>query len=256
MGNSPKVLLYDIETSLQPVAVFDLKYNDYINHENVLAERHLVSICWKWLGESKVHSVSLLDDPKRFAKDIHDDYHVVKTIHEVMSQADVIVAHYGDSFDKKYVDTRIIYHGLEPLPPITSVDTKKVASQRFRFNSNRLDYLGQYLKVGRKIKTEPGLWLEVMKGSRKAIKSMVTYNKQDVLLLESVFKKLIPYIANHINRELFGKTGCPRCGSSKVQSRGFHRAISRVYRRYHCQACSGWFKSATPEPTKTKYRVL
>lgn len=256
MTSRPRVLLYDIETSLQPVAVFDLRDNDYINHENILSERHLVSMCWKWLDEPTVHSVSLLDDPKRFAKDPHDDFFVTKKAREILGQADVIVAHFGDQFDQKYIDTRIIYHNLPALPPIASVDTKKVASARFRFNSNKLDYLASYLGYGRKIHTEPGLWLEVLRGSRKAIKSMVTYNKHDVVLLEKVFKRLTPYIPNYINRELFGGTGCPRCGSTKLQSRGVHRAITKVYQRFQCQKCFGWFRLLKGEKKTTKFRVL
>ena len=251
-----KILIYDIETSLQPVAVFGLQDNDYISHDNILGERHLISMCWKWLGEKTVHSVSLLDDPKRFAKDPHDDYYVTKVAHEIMSQADCIVAHYGDQFDKKYIDTRILFHGLDPLPPIASIDTKKVASARFRFNSNKLDYIGMYLGLGRKIKTDPGLWLDVLKGSKSAIRQMVTYNKQDVILLEKVFKKLQPYMPNHINRELFGEVGCPRCGSKKVQSRGTHKAITKIYQRFQCQSCGGWFRQLKADKFTTKFRVI
>lgn len=252
----PRILLYDIETSLQPVAVFGLQDNNYINPDNILSERHLVSMCWKWLGEKVVHSASLLDDNTRFNKDPHDDLYVTRKAHEILSQADVIVAHYGDLFDKKYIDTRIIYHNLSPLPPIASIDTKKVASNRFRFNSNKLNYLGKFLGLGEKIHTEPELWLDVLRGSKKAIRQMVEYNKQDVVLLEKVFKKLIPYMPNYVNRELFGGTGCPRCGSRKIQSRGTHKAITKVYQRYQCQSCSGWFRQLKAEKGSTQFRVL
>ena len=257
LDKSPRILIYDIETSLQPVAVFGLAHNDWINPDNILAERHLVSMCWKWLGEKKVYSVSLLDDPTRFDKDPHDDYHVVKVAHQVLQEADCLVAHHGDSFDKKYLETRMLVHDFSPLPPITSIDTKKVASSRFYFNSNSLNYIGQFLSVGKKIDTEKGLWLDVMKGDRKAIRKMVEYNRGDVELLEKVYLKLQPYIQTHINRQLFGGVGCPRCGSKKVQSRGLHRAISRVYRRWQCQRCGGWFRSVVNEKdVKTTARVL
>lgn len=251
-----RILLFDIETSLQPVAVFQLANNDYIQPENILGERHLVSMSWKWLGESKVYAVSLLDDPKRFAKDPHDDYHVTKVAHEVLSEADVVIGHNSDSFDRKYIDTRILYHGLSPLPPTASIDTYKIAKSRFNFNSNSLNYIGGYLKCGHKKHTPKGLWLDVLRGDKKAIQVMVDYNKRDVTLLEAVFKKLMPYIPNYQNRELFGGVGCPRCGSKKIQSRGLHRAISRVYRRWQCQSCAGWFKSTKCEPTSTKFRIL
>lgn len=252
----PKILIYDIETSFELAAVFQLKHNDFINPDNIVLERHLVSVCWKWLGDRKVHSVSLLDDPKRFAKDIHDDKYVAETFHKVLAQADVIVAHNGDQFDYKYLQARFLYHNLPVTPPVTSIDTYKVAKSRFLFNSNRLDYLGKYLGFGGKKHTPSGLWLDVLKGSKKAIKVMVEYNKRDVTLLESVFLKLRPYIPNHLNRELFGKVGCPRCGSSKVQSRGVHRAITKTYQRFQCQGCSGWFRLLKGEPGATKYRVL
>jgi hypothetical protein len=86
---------------------------------------------------------------------------------------------------------------------------------------------------------------------------MVDYNKRDVTLLKDVFMKLVPYIPNHLNRELFGGEGCPRCGSLKIQKRGIHKAISRTYQRFQCQACTGWFRSVVNDKAvKPRYRVL
>jgi DNA polymerase elongation subunit (family B) len=255
---SPRVLFWDIETSLQLAAIFQLANNDWIDPSNLVTERYVICAGWKWEGEDKVHTVSVLDDSRRYAADPHDDYHVIKVLHKVLSEADYIVHHNGDSFDKRYVDTRILVQGMPALPPINSIDTYKVAKSKLMLNSNKLDYIGGLLKVGRKKPTTSGLWLRVLKGDKKAIREMVDYNKQDVLLLERVFYKLRPYMANHVSRELFGKTGCPRCGSKKVQSRGVHRAITRVYQRFQCQnpSCMGWFRLLKGEPGSTKYRVL
>lgn len=253
----PKILIYDIETSLQLVSVFQLKYNDFIDPDAIYQERHVISVCYKWLGEKKVYSISLLDDPERFAKDPHDDGYVLSEFHKVLSEADCIVAHNGDQFDFKYLKTRMLVHDLPALPPITAIDTYKAAKQQFLFNSNRLDYLGKFLGFGGKKHTSKGLWLRALKGDISAIKEMVAYNKTDVVLLEKIFLKLRPYIQGHLNRELFGETGCPRCGSKKVQSRGFHRAITRVYRRWQCQSCSGWFRTLQAEKqSTTKHHVL
>jgi hypothetical protein len=257
----PRILFYDLETSLQTVAVFQLGGNDWIQPSNILQERHIICAAWQWMGEDKVHAVSLLDDSERYAADPHDDKHVVETLHGVMSQADIIVAHYGDSFDNKYTLTRNLYHGLDPLPPIQTIDTKKIAKQKFYFNSNSLDYIGQYLGVGRKVPHSAGLWMDILKGGPKAkdaIKQMVAYNKGDVTLLKDVFMKLRPYIPNYINRELFGQVGCPRCGSKKVQSRGTYYALSRTYRRWQCQGeCKGWFRTLkADEGSATRSRVL
>lgn len=258
MSKKLKVLYWDIETSQNLVAVFQLANNDWIDPSNIVRERYIICAGWLWAGEKKVHTVSVLDDPKRYDKDPYDDEYVVRQLHKVLSEADVIIGHNSDSFDKRYVDTRALVHGLAPLPPITSVDTYKIAKSKFMLNSNKLNYIGGLLKVGEKLPTTPGLWMRVLKGEKKAIRDMVTYNKQDVLLLERVFLKLRPYASNHINRELFGETGCPRCGHHKIQSRGVHKAISRVYRRWQCQnpKCMGWFKSTKAEPGTTRFRIL
>lgn len=258
MIDAPRIVLYDLETSHNIVATFRLfdKYNSMVPPENIITERFIICASWKVLGEKTVHSVSTLDDPKRYKKDIHDDYHVVKTLHGILSAADVIVAHNGDQFDKPFMETRMLFHGLPPLPPIQSIDTLKVARKRFMFNSNKLDYLGTFLKVGRKRPTTGGLWLKVLAGDRDAVREMVVYNKQDVLLLERVFQKLQPFMENHVNRHLFGGTGCPRCSSKHVQSRGIHRAISRVYQRWQCQGCGGWWKTAKAIAPGISTRVL
>jgi hypothetical protein len=256
-ANKPRILYWDIETSLMPVAVFQLANNDWIDPSSILQERYVICAAWAWNDEPKVHTVSVLDNPKLYKKNPHDDTHVIKTLHSVLSEADVIVHHNGDSFDKRYVDTRILVNKLPALPPITSIDTYKTAKSKLLLASNKLDYLGKLLGVGQKIQTTSGLWMRVLNGDAKAVKEMVDYNKQDVLLLRNVFRKLQAYIPNYINRELFGSEGCPRCGSTKIQSRGVHRAISRVYRRFHCQECGGWFRSVTNDKeVKTKYRVL
>ncbi len=251
-----KTIVWDIETTHDLVAVFRLTQNDYIQPENIVQERYIVSAAWKELGKAKVHSVSILDDPRRFKRNMHDDYHVVKKLHEVLSSADVIIAHNGDAFDIKFTEARMLIHGLPPLPPIAKIDTLKVARDRFLFNANNLNYLGRILGVGGKKHTNNSLWLRVLEGDVKAIQEMVRYNKQDVALLEKVFLKLQPYVANHVNRQLMGETGCPRCGSTKVQSRGLHKAVTRTYQRFCCSSCGGWFRLLKAEKGSTRYRVL
>lgn len=251
-----RILYYDIETAQNLVAVFGLANNDWIDPSNIVRERYVISVAWKWSDESKVHSVSVLDNPKLYKQDPFNDLHVISTFHKIMGEADCLVGHNSDSFDKRWLDTRALVHGLDPLPPITQLDTYKVAKSKFYLNSNKLNYIGKLLKVGEKKQTTPGLWIRVLQGDTKAIKEMVEYNKQDVLLLERVFLKLQPYISNHLNRELFGGTGCPRCGSKHVQSRGLHRAITRNYHRWQCQGCKGWFRTQEPVGNTTKTRVL
>jgi RNase_H superfamily len=256
MADSPRIILWDIETTHNLAAVFKLTQNDYIQSDNIVQERYIVCAAWKELGKRKIHAVSTLDDPKRFQATPHDDYHVVKTLHKVLNAADVIIAHNGDAYDIKFTEARMLVQGLPPLPPITKIDTLSAARSRFLFNANNLNYLGNLLKVGAKKPTKTGLWLKVLQGDQKAILEMVRYNKQDVALLERVFLKLQPYMANHVNRQLFGQTGCPRCGSQNTQARGIHKALTRTYQRFQCQKCGGWFRDLKPNTKSTTTRVL
>lgn len=264
-SKGPRILFYDLETTHNLVAAFRLweRGGMSIPHQNLIQQRYIVTASWKWLGENKVHAVATTDFPEVYAKNPHDDREVVKALMAVLMEADVIVAHNGDAYDKKFLNGRILLNGLSPLPPITSVDTKKVAQRVFDLNSNRLDALGRALGLGRKLHTDGQWWLDIVAGTdearRAAIKKMVHYNKQDVRLLEEVFLKLQPFMPDHINRQLFDpKALCPRCGSHKVQRRGLHKAISRAYQRFQCQNCSGWFRSDKPDSVikKPTVRVL
>lgn len=257
MADSPRVVLWDIETTHNLAAVFRLANQDYIQPDNIVQERYIVCAAWMGLEDTEVQAISTLDNPQLFKKDPHNDLFVLKVLHKVLSEADVIVAHNGDQYDIKFTQARMLIQGLPPLPPITSIDTLKVARDKFLFNANNLDYLGKMLKVGRKKPTTAGLWLRVLQNDPTAIEEMVRYNKEDVLLLKRVFLKLQPYIANHVNRQLFGQIGgCPRCGSKRVQSRGQHRALTQTYQRYQCQECLGWFRERKSATRGTSTRVL
>lgn len=256
MADCPRIVLWDIETTHNLAAIFKL-FDDYTSHENIIQERYIVCAAWKVFGEKQVHTVSVLDSPTLYKQNPHNDRHVVDVLHRVLSAADVIVAHNGDQYDIKFAEGRMVAHGLAPLPPIPSIDTLKIAKSRLLLNSNKLDYLARYFGFGKKVATRNELWLRVLQGDAKAIRQMVTYNKHDVVLLEKVFKKLRPYAANHINRQLFGQMeGCPRCGSRHVQSRGTHKAISRTYYRFQCVDCGGWYRAVKPVIARVVSRIL
>lgn len=184
-GNiTPKVLLYDIEVSYgiarawRPGYNINLSYGDFIKHPSIIC------ISYKFEDEEEVHNLRW--DSKQ------DDKTLLSLFINVLNQADIIVGHNGDKFDLPWVRTRALFHGLEMRPKYKSVDTLKIARYRHRFPSNRLDDLGDYLGVGRKIKTDRQLWVDtVCNGDKEALNRMVEYCDQDVLLLEDVYKKLI-----------------------------------------------------------------
>jgi len=107
----PRIGIYDIETSLALMATFGLKV-DYIPHENIIQDWYIICGCWKTLGEKKINSVSVMDDMDRFKNSPIDDFHVVKTLRDMIASYDIIVHHNGDRFDIKKINARLIYHLL------------------------------------------------------------------------------------------------------------------------------------------------
>lgn len=199
---------------------------------------YLLSYAYKWEGEQRV-VVKALPDFRSKTKGAWNDRALVESLWRLFNEADVLVGHNGDAFDIKKANARFIFHGLTPPEPYKTIDTLKIARRHFKFDSNRLDFIGQYLGVGRKLPhTGKHLWFGCMRGDKKSWATMKKYNAQDVVLLEKVYKKLRPWVANHPNLTLYdGRGACPACRSNRVQKRGVHITLKFKKQRYQCQEC-------------------
>lgn len=232
-----KVLLFDIETSPNISYTWGKWEQDVIEF---LEEGHLLCYSWKWLGDKKVQSKSL-PDFKGYKQNLDDDYQLVKSLHKLFQEADIIVAHNGSSFDVKMSNRFFLKHGLDPISEYRIVDTKLLAKSKFRFNSNKLDDLGSYLGLGMKLETGGfDLWKECMKGDLNSWRLMVKYNQQDVTLLEQIYNKLVPWCKHPI--VYTDKIGCRVCGSHDLQHRGWAYVDSGKSRkpRVRCNKCGRW----------------
>ena len=233
--NKPRILLYDIET--QPILAFvwELWETDVIK---VVEPWEIICFSYKWLGERDVHVVSI---PM-----VKTEKRLIGELWKLLNEADIVIAHNGDNFDNKKTFAKFVEFGFNPPKPFKTVDTLKVARKYFKFYSNRLDSLGEYLGLGRKVKTGGfDLWDKCMKGDKKAWRLMEKYNKQDVILLEKVYYKLRPFIKQHPNLNMFKETNhsCPNCGSKNMQRRGYSYSRTTKYQRWQCQSCFSWHQS-------------
>lgn len=201
----------------------------------------LISVAWKWLGEDKIY-VKGIDDYKRYSKDKYSDESLIKEIWHLFDEADILVGHNAQAFDNKEVNARFAFHGMEPPSHYRTVDTLKEARKTFKFESNKLDALGEYLGLGRKVK-HPGIdmWLDCMKGDKKAWKLMKKYNAMDVELLEKVYLHLRPWMATHPNLGVYSdQPVCRVCGSKRLQYKGPGGGFgtnTNIYKRFRCLDC-------------------
>lgn len=177
----PRTLFFDLETTPIRAFTWGLWETDVIK---VLDNSYILCVAYKWKGEKM-----------QFIKTRGNDKALCKKLHKLFSQADIIVAHNGDKFDVKKSNARFVYHGMTPPTQYKTIDTLKIAKRHFSFPRNKLDSLGEYLGVGRKVKHEGiELWDLCMKGNKEAWKRMEKYNRQDVVLLERVYNKLLPWM--------------------------------------------------------------
>ena len=227
--------MFDIETAPARGFFWEMYETNIIEVDQ---QGYMLCFSAKWLGEKKNHVFGLPDFPG-YKRNMTDDAKLVAKLAGFLEEADYVVAHNGDRFDLTTTNTRMIANGLPPLAPLKTVDTLKIARNRFRFLSNKLDDLGQFLNVGRKLAhTGKHLWFACMKGDMKAWRKMKAYNVQDVILLEKVYLKLRPWgkhpNINEVSRQV---DACPTCGGKHLQKRGrkFNATSSR--QEYQCQTC-------------------
>lgn len=232
------ILFVDLETSP------NLGYTWAKYEQNVLGfvqESYLLCYSYAW-NDGKVH-VRALPDFNNYKENKADDKALVESLLELFNKADIIIAHNGKQFDIKYSNGRFLHHGLQPPTRYQVVDTLTVARSQFKLNSNKLDDLGKMLKVGQKVGTGGfDLWLGCMAGDEQAWAKMKKYNKQDVVLLREVYKKLRAWAKNHPNLNAIDpieeeRPCCPYCQSLKVWKLGTEAYANGRRQRWRCSDC-------------------
>jgi DNA polymerase elongation subunit (family B) len=244
-----KRLFFDIEVSPNIGFFWQPGHKISIGYENIIKERAIICICYKWDGEKKVSSLTWDGS--------QDDKQMLKSFIKVANSADELIGHNGDRFDLTWIRTRCLFHGIPVFPTFVTIDTLKAARQKFRFNSNRLDYIGKFLNLGQKLHTGFDLWKGiVLEKDEPKLKKMVRYCKQDVRLLEAVFNKLKNYIPAKTHAGVIAgkdKRSCPECGSDKV-NKVVKRvsALGTIKQQMKCMDCGKYHSVNIKDDRQTK----
>jgi len=240
--NGPKITFLDIETAAT-LGYFFGRFKINIGQENVLTEGGWI-LCASWItnDSDQVHSIFLT--PEEIAK--QDDSRIIAAMHDVYRESDIIVAHNSLGFDHKVIQTRSVFNNYPALPLVKVMDTLQMCKKHLKLPSNRLDSIGEYFDLGRKIKHSGiSLWKEVQSGNPVAMKEMLEYCKGDTILLKRVYNKL-KHLGDGgagINHGLYYNDGlihCKHCGSADViaTDRTINTPLS-VFKEYACNSCGG-----------------
>lgn len=238
-----KILLLDIETAPNTAYVWRL-FKENIPLARLIETSYVM--CWaaKWAGERDIMFDSVQSGMAT----------MLRNIHKLLDEADVVVHFNGKSFDIPTLNKEFLLNGMLPPAPYKQVDLLTVAKDKFRFSSNKLDHIAEQLGVGRKHDTTFELWIGCMRNDSDSWKLMQKYNQQDVKLLEGVYNLFLPWINKHPTMALYtgNRECCPNCGSTHSQRRGFHYTTVSKFQRYRCGSCGNWFRDGQNLLKKTK----
>lgn len=244
-----KILLLDIETQPLNVKVWGL-WDKFIPSDSILVPGYTMCFAAKWLGSKEIffHRVVGRQGTVAFERSRR---RMALAAHELIDEADAIIHYNGARFDIPTLNQEFLLQGLGPPSPHADIDLLRTAKQRFRLPSNKLSYVSKILGLeGKTPHKGQDLWDECREDDEKAWKVMEKYNKQDVKLLEPVYKALLPWIKNHPNYGLYtgaDKPTCPNCGGTVLQRRGFSRTKTQTYQRFQCNDCGTWTRARTNE---------
>lgn len=193
----------------------------------------ILSVAYKWLGKRT----------EVIACDNQNEMSLLTKLHKLLNEADIVVAHNGDSFDVKKINARFIIHKFSPPSLYKTVDTRKEAKRIAAFDSSSLENLGIDMGEGEKIKHRGfSMWEGCMAGDQTSWEEMKKYNKKDVDLLERIYLRLRGWMKKHPNLNVYteeptDRYACPNCGSKRTNREGREYGINFVKQRYTCLNC-------------------
>lgn len=238
-----KILHLDLEIAPTLATVWSI-WNVNVGINQIVGNSYILSWAAKWDQSDEVEYSSLRMTSHK---------NMVKEIYKLVNEADVVVGYNLDSFDMKILNKEFALLDLAPPTPYKTVDLLKVVKRRFRFTSNKLDYVANMFGLGKKTKHQGHeLWLSCMNKTsadyKEAWDKMEEYNCQDVVLTEKLYKKIKGWIPNHPNHSAFDNAHeCPNCGGNHLQKRGTALTLTLRYQRYQCKDCGAWSRAKQAE---------
>jgi len=231
-----KTLIYDIETS-PCLGWFWGTGKQRINANQIRRPGKIICISYRFQHWPEGKVKNLKWDRKM------SDEKMVRKFAQIADDADIIVGHNGDRFDKRWINTRLAYFGHPTIRHLVSEDTLKQARTEFYLPSYRLDFMCKFFKIPGKLSTSSSLWEEVVfNNNRHALQEMVDYCDNDVLILSMLYDRIYPYVKHKISKSVFydRANSCPSCGSVHLQKRGFLYTAAAKKQRYQCIDCGVW----------------
>lgn len=227
-----QLLVLDIETRPNLAWVWGL-WDQNVGTNQIAEACEMVCFSAKWIGKHKVTFRSVYDDGKD---------NMLRDLWQMLDAADAVIHYNGRRFDVPHINREFLQAEMDPPSPYKQIDLLAAVKKRFKFPSNKLEYIVQELGIGEKLKHEGfDLWRRCMNDEPSAWKLMRQYNINDVALTELLYERIKAWIPNIPSYAAFsGKRVCPACGSASLQNRGMAYTQQSAYKRFVCNDCGKW----------------
>lgn len=227
-----KRLFYDIETSFCKGHFWRPGYNQRIGPEQITDYAKIISIHYKWEGDSKVSNLD-------WGLNKQCDKKILKKFIKEMDKADEIITHNGKRFDTPWIRTRAMLHDIPMRHTYNEVDTYKLAKKYLNLPSYSLKEICKYFDLPNKIDAG-GIttWKDVVfKKDREALDHMLYYGDGDVISLEAVFNKFKSYFKPTMQYAVLRggeKFHCPECGRTGGHNKTYVTAAGTSQHYLRC----------------------
>lgn len=242
-ATKPKILVYDIETSLMLMSGFRLgkqviRPNQLLN--GYFSRVHIICITYQWVGSKSVEILTWGDS-------VEDEARMIEDFDALVKKADIVIGKNSDRFDNKHINTHRFWNNL-PADNVnwteSTDDLEKQMRKHFNLASYSLDYMSSQLGLGGKDKMEYSDWEHIQAyrllqlvahGSKKtsrelvgdktaelfgtslfnlsvetiirrgqtALKKMYKYGKKDTRDTTSILQRMLKYIKPKFNHSVF-----------------------------------------------------
>ena len=231
----PRILAIDIETSPNLAHVWDI-WRAPIGVKQVIEQWDMMCFSAKWVGEGG----AVWNRSSYF-----DGYTpMLSEVHKLLDEADMILTYNGKRFDIKRIRTVLALEGYGPFSPPRHIDLDETMKRVFDFPSHSMDFTSKAFGLEGKVVTGGyELWRRcIIDQDPDAWREMAFYCDNDVVNLEKLYYKVLPWIERHPSVVPYlglpsGTPACPNCGSQDLSKDGMAYTDVSVYQRYRCRSC-------------------